>query len=174
MSFGLEHGNEKFRAEVLGRKMTNDVLREAFKVASESGVPFCVNNIIGFPGETRELVFDTIELNREIAATNMMSSIFMPFHGTPLHRLSVERGYIDEDTICPSNNEGAILNMSSMSKDEIMGLSHTFVLYARFPKSRWPEIRLAEAPTEKGREILRKLREEYKETYMPKTMLGRE
>lgn len=174
LSFGLEHGNEKFRSEVIGRKMSNDTLRQAFKITEESGVPFNVNNIIGFPGETRELVFDTIELNREISAASMSCSIFMPYHGTVLHRLAVAQGYISDDTICPSNNDEAIMNMSSMGRDEIMGLSRTFVLYARFPKSRWPEIHLAEAPTDEGRGILKRLRQEYTETYMPKQSILRD
>jgi hypothetical protein len=152
--------------------MSNDTLREAFKITRESGVPFNVNNIIGFPGETRDLVFDTIELNREIGAKSMSCSIFMPYHGTALHRLSVARGYIGDDTICPSNNDEAIINMSSMTKDEIMGLSRTFVLYARFPKDRWSEIRLAEQPTEEGRRTLQRLRKEYVETYLPKSSLS--
>lgn len=57
------------------------------------------------------------------------------------------------------------MNMSSMSKEEIMGLRRTFVLYARLPKSRWPEIHLAEKPTEEGNKMLEKLRKEYLETY---------
>lgn len=174
LSFGLEHGNEKFRSEVIGRKMSNDTLRQAFNITEASGIPFNVNNIIGFPGETRELVFDTIELNREVPAASMSCSIFMPYHGTMLHQSAVAQGYISDDIICPSNNDEAIMNMSSMSKEEIMGLSHTFVLYARFPKSRWPEIRLAEALTDEGRAILKKLQQEYMEIYIPKKSILRD
>ena len=32
----------------------------------KSGIVFSLNLIIGFPGETRELIFDTIELNRKM------------------------------------------------------------------------------------------------------------
>jgi hypothetical protein len=166
----LEHGNEQFRAEVVGRKMDNSLLKQAFRATEDEGVPFNVNNIIGFPGESRDLVFDTIEINREIAALSMSCSIFMPYHGTALHRLSVQKGYIADDTICPSNNDEAIMNMSSMSKGEIMGLSRTFALYARFPKSRWAEIKEAEANTERGNALFAQLREEYKKTYMSKTV----
>jgi len=167
ISFGLEHGNEKFRKEVVGRAMTNQLLKDAFAVVADSGVPFSVNNIIGFPGETRDLVFDTIEINRFTKAQSMSCSIFMPYQGTALHRLAVKEGYIENDTICPSNNDEAIMNMSSLSKPEIMGLRSTFPLYVRFPKDRWPEIRLAEAPTEEGKAKLEELRKEFQSIYMP-------
>ena len=167
MSFGLEHGNEKFRREVVGRNMSNQLLMDAFNLVADMGVPFSVNNIIGFPGETRDLVFDTIELNRHTKAQSRSCSIFMPYQGTALHRLSVQRGYIPPDTICPSNNDEAIMNMSPLSKEEIMGLLHTFALYVGFPKSRWPEIRLAEAQTEEGNQKLEELRREYVATFIP-------
>lgn len=170
ISFGLEHGNESFRAEVVNRRMSNKILFDAFRATREIGVPFNVNNIIGFPGETRDLVFDTIELNRQIGAASMSCSIFMPYHGTDLHRLALERGYITTDTICPSNNDEAIMNMSSMSRAEIMGLAKTFVLYVRFPKNRWSEIALAEKNTVEGRAKLEALRAEYREQYLLKTV----
>lgn len=170
ISFGLEHGNERFRAEVVNRKMTNQLLYDAFQATREAGMPFNVNNIIGFPGETRDLVFDTIDLNRRIGAASMSCSIFMPYHGTALHRLSVERGYIAPDTICPSNNDAAIMNMSSMSREEIMGLARTFVLYVRFPKERWPEIAMAEKDTPEGREKLEELRAEYRARFLSGTV----
>lgn len=167
ISFGLEHGNEKFRREVVGRNMSNQLLIDAFAVVADAGLPFSVNNIIGFPGETRDLVFDTIEINRHTKAQSMSCSIFMPYQGTALHRLSVKKGYIPDDTICPSNNDEAIMNMSTLSKKEITGLRRTFAMYVRFPKSRWPEIRLAEDQTEEGDRKLEELRREYVETFIP-------
>jgi radical SAM superfamily enzyme YgiQ (UPF0313 family) len=170
ISFGLEHGNAKFRAEVVNRRMSNQLLLDAFGETARVGMPFNVNNIIGFPGETRDLVFDTIELNRQIGAASMSCSIFMPYHGTALYELAVKEGFITEDTICPSNNDEAIMNMSSMSREEIMGLARTFVLYVRFPKSRWPEIRLAERNTPEGKAKLEELRAEYRKEFSMKTV----
>ncbi len=167
ISFGLEHGNEKFRKEVVGRAMSNQLLIDAFAVVADSGVKFSVNNIIGFPGETRDLVFDTIEINRHTKAESRSCSIFMPYQGTALHRLSVKQGYIPEDSICPSNNDEAIMNMSTLSKEEIMGLRSTFPLYVGFPKDRWSEIRLAEAQTEAGDRKLKELRAEFLANYAP-------
>ncbi len=167
ISFGLEHGNEKFRADVIDRKCSNEAMIKAFRIVNECGVPLTVNNIIGFPYETRDLVLDTIELNRQFHANSRSASIFMPYQGTALHALSVKEGFIQNDTICPSNNERAVMNMSSMSKDEIMGMSQTFAFYVAFPKDRWGEIREAEAQTPHGQMHRDALRKEYIATYHP-------
>ena len=60
IAYGVECGNEEFRGRVLLRKMTNKSLINKFKIISNSGIPFSVNNIVGFPGEDRELIFDSI------------------------------------------------------------------------------------------------------------------
>lgn len=167
MSFGLEHGNEQFRKEVVGREMSNQLLIDAFALVANTGIPFSVNNIIGFPDETRDLVFDTVRLNQHARAQSRSCSIFMPYQGTALHRLAVRRGYIQEDSICPSNNDEAFMNMSSLSREEIMGLRRTFPLYVGFPEPRWPEIREAEADTDEGKRKLEELRKEFLATHMP-------
>jgi radical SAM superfamily enzyme YgiQ (UPF0313 family) len=75
IAFGMEHGNERFRAEVVARKYKNSVAIDVMQIPHEYGVPFSVNNIIGFPDETRELSFDTIEINRAINPDQMSCSI---------------------------------------------------------------------------------------------------
>ncbi|MEK6840366.1 MAG: radical SAM protein, partial [Nanoarchaeota archaeon] len=66
ISFGLEHGNEQFRREKMDRHISNESMIEKSKIVARVGVPYSVNVIIGNPNETRELVFDTINLNREL------------------------------------------------------------------------------------------------------------
>lgn len=173
ISFGLEHGNEDFRRSTISRDYTNADFIRRMQIVADYGMSFNVNNIVGFPDETRELVFETIELNRALPpALSMLCNIFMPFHGTVLHQVAVERGFIPPDGICPSNNDDAILNMSSMSRREITALSKVFSLYVRFPKPRWPEIRRAEASTDEGRKILARLRAEYQESFLTNSVIA--
>ena len=70
ISFGLEHGNEGFRKKLLRRDWKNGPIIDALKIPVHYGVPFSVNNITGFPTETRELAMDTVELNRYIDSHN--------------------------------------------------------------------------------------------------------
>ena len=56
----IQHLCEEFRKKHLNRMMSNSVITKALKLVSSFEIPFSVNNIIGFPFETRELVFDTL------------------------------------------------------------------------------------------------------------------
>ena len=69
------------------------------------------NNIIVFPDESRELVFDT---------KNAFS--YPLFHGTSLHKLCLERGYITNEFNPGSLNVDIPLGMPQLSREEIDGL----------------------------------------------------
>jgi len=50
----------------------NKKMIEASEILAEVKIPLTVNNIIGFPYETRDLVFDTIELNRQFGQAKIL------------------------------------------------------------------------------------------------------
>ena len=167
MGFGVEHGNEKYRKEVIDRAYTNELVINKMKIPSELGVEFSVNNIVGFPDETRELAFDTIELNRNIKSDTMSCSIFAPFCGTELRTMAVARGYLHPDTICPSTSDDTVMDMPPpyFSSYQLKALRRVFAMYVKFPKSRWREIQKAEALTPEGDEVWARLREEFVQTF---------
>jgi len=162
ITFGLEHGNEDFRRDVVKREYSNDDAIKKIKTVEELGITFSINNIIGFPDETRELAFDTIELNRQFNSDNTSCSILVPFHGTELHDLCVKKGYLDPNVICAVSNSGeSLLNMPQWDKKDITRLRDVFAMYIKFPKNRWPEIKEAETNIE----LRETLREEFVKTY---------
>ncbi len=165
MAIGIEHGNEEFRRKVLKRHMTNELIIKNLKILNEEGIPFSVNNIMGFPYETRELTFDTIELNRQINADSINGYSFSPFHGTPLRDISEKEGYISPDLIARSVTRPTMLDMPQYLPEQIEGMRRCFVLYIKLPKDRWPEIEKAEKLTSEGDRIWNKLREEARQYF---------
>lgn len=162
LTVGIEHGNEEFRRNVVRRFYTNEQVLEGARILHKYNVPFGANNICGFPDETPELFMDTVELNRQLDADNNACSIFMPFYGTYLRQLSVEKGYLkDPDIIAPINIETSVLDMPQFTKEQILGKSRNFNLYVHFPKSRWAQIEQAEKLTPEGNKIWEELRREY-------------
>ena len=168
MNIGIEHGNYDYRRNYLKRNVKDDVQIRAFEIASQHKYNSCANSIIGMPDETRDLIFDTINFVRKlpdnIDATGAF--IFAPFHGTPLRDLAIKKGYIKEDLICTSSitNE-SLLKMPTISTDEIHGLARTFSFYTKFPKERWPEIKIAEKNDSTGNKMMEKLGKEFDSTY---------
>ena len=145
ISFGMEHGNEEFRRNMAKRDYSNEDAIRLMKVPADLGIPFQVNNIVGLPDETRELAFDTIELNRHFDSDSVMCSTFIPFHGTELRKYSEEKGYIKPGVICSVHNaDESTLTMPQWEKADIARLRDVFAMYVKFPKDRWPEIERAE------------------------------
>ena len=124
-----------------------------------------MNNIIGFPGETRDLIFDTIELNRQLGTDSVNAYIYTPYRGTAMYADAERKGYIDLDAETNSIITGSILNLEHLTKDEILGLVRTFSLYVKFPKEEWPKIELAEKFSPEGDAAFAELSKLYYERF---------
>ena len=158
---GIEHGNEKYRSNMLKRHYTNENLLKSLKILSDNKISFSVNTIVGFPDETYDLAMDTVELCRQIEGwDDCKTSIFQPYYGSPLREYCIKKGYISKDLLCTDYTDVSLMTMPNFSKEEISGLYRTFVLYLRLPKDRWPEVKIAENFTPEGNEMFEKLRQE--------------
>lgn len=166
LAVGIEQGNEEFRYNKLNRRVSNETYINAIKCLEKTDIKVSVNNIVGFPDETRELVFDTINLNRCFNVYQINAYYFTPYHGTALREYCVQKGYINDDTQTINITKDTVLNMPSMSADEIRGLVRTFTLYVRFPIERYPEIARAEKFDDEGNRVFKKLQAEYWEKYL--------
>ena len=168
MNFGIEHGNPEYRRNVLKRPTTNERMIEAFRMTSGKKYSVAGDLMIGMPDENRDLIFDTINFMRKLPNNVDATGAFIwaPYHGTPLGELAIEKGYIDKDVIASiSNTAYSMLNMPSISKEEITGLAKTFSYYVKFPKDRWGDIRKAEESNAAGLEMHSKLGKEFDEKY---------
>ena len=158
VSFGIEHGNAEFRKKYLARSVSNEKIIKSLKIVNHVGIPYSVNNIIGFPYETRELAFDTIRLNLEIDADDRNAYPFTPFHGTPLRKVCDDLDFTKPDQLVQSLvADGSVLDMPQFRKKEVSGLCKTFNLYLNLPENMWTEIRKAEEDTEAGNKKFREL-----------------
>lgn len=159
MQFGIEHGNEEFRKKILNRHITNKAMLMALKTVEKHEIPYTVNNIIGFPGENRELVFDTIDFNRQVSPKTMNCYMFTPYHGTPLWKYCVEKGLLDPEAKTKQLLGGADIKYEHITREELLGLQRTFSLYARLPESYFEKIKIAEKFDEAGNTMFQELRQ---------------
>ena len=172
ISFGVECGNPDFRQKVLLRKPSNQEIIDSFKTIHNSGIAFSVNLIIGFPGETRELVMETVELVKQIHGYDTITvSIFTPYRGTVLQKIAVKNGWLDKDHITIHTTSSSVLNMPApyLSSNDIDGLMKTIPLSVYFPKSEWENIRKGEEDNEEGIKILNYYTKIYKDNFLKNT-----
>lgn len=165
MQFGIEHGNEEFRAKMLNRYCSNKNMLEGIRIVEKHKIPYTVNNIIGFPHETRELIFDTINFNRKLHPKTINCYMFTPYRGTSLRDYCVKQGFLDKDASTMQALDGADYHYDTITKKELYGLQRTFSLYARFPKNEFDLIKKAEQFDAEGNTVFRKLSELYYERF---------
>jgi len=163
VSVGLEHGSEKVRMKLLKKSLPNKKVYEGFEVLAKYNIRPTVNSMMGLPDETRSEIFETIEINREISKIlkgnhNLNVFTFVPFSGTQLRNICIEKGYVDKDApISFSFYKESMLTMPSLSKKEIAGLEKTAPLYIGLDKKYWPDIKIAEKDDEEGQDMFEKL-----------------
>lgn len=166
MSIGVECGNEEFRKNKLKRFGSNEEILRSMEILKKSRIPFSINNMIGFPDETRELIFETIDFNRQLSGYDSLTvSIFTPYHGSKLREEAIQKGYLDPEAMTTHTTASSLLNMPQLSREAIDGLMKTFAMYVGFPKKWWPHIEKAEKSTPEGQKIFTKLKEIYQKVY---------
>lgn len=152
MSLGVESGSERILYDVCNRRTPKDRIRNAFALLHERNVRTAAFFLIGFPYETREEIFETIELCREIKPTVSSVSIFQPLPGQDLRELCIKEGYITGNEPQISFTEGSVLKMPQITADEILNLRRTFMLYATLPKEYFSDIEACEKDYERNRD----------------------
>ncbi len=94
---GVECGNEQYRREMLGRQISNQEIIKRLKLVKEYGISVLSLNIIGLPFETREMVFETIELNKQAEVTHTFVSLYCPLPATKLFDVCVQHDLFIKD-----------------------------------------------------------------------------
>jgi len=92
--FGIESGDEEYRARMLGRKMTNEQVIRAADNCRKAGIFRLTFNIVGAPLETAANMRKTLELNRRIAPEFFFFFPYIPLRGTPLYKIAEKQGLL--------------------------------------------------------------------------------
>lgn len=164
VSFGIESGNEEFRRRRLNRNISNEKLLYYFDMINENGISYSINCIIGFPYETREMIFDTIRLAKLIKGYDSITvSIFTPYRGTVLREQAIEEGWLDPDALTVHTTATSMLKMPYLTARQLDGLIRVFPLYVEFNESVWPQLEKAEFFEPEGDKILGEYSKIYKE-----------
>ena len=115
---GLEAGNQELRKEVLGRNISNNEVIELFDLAKQVGIKTFSFNMIGIPGETKQTIQETIDLNAKIKPDFMQVTAFYPYPETLLGQKCIEQGLITKDHIDCYMDE-SVLELPGLSSSQI-------------------------------------------------------
>lgn len=122
IDFGVESGNEEIRREVMKRRMTNEEILEATRMAKSVGLQVKTYNMVGMPEETPEKHRDTIRLNQQIKPDVASIAVFYPYPGTSIYDMCLAKGYLHPDESLPENyvsRRQSVLTLPGFSKGQI-------------------------------------------------------
>jgi len=94
--FGIESGSEYVRNTIMNRNISEKQIVKAFSFCRKYEIESVALNIIGVPGETNDMIWDTIRLNRKIKPTDSGINIFYPYKGTVLGDYCFSNDLVDE------------------------------------------------------------------------------
>ena len=132
IQFGVESGNDYIRNVVMDRDMPRETIVNAFKLADKYGIETSALNVIGAPGETKEMLMDTVKLNREINPTaSSAANIFYPYKGTPLGDKSFEEGLVNIEKYNDFTNE---------RRESVMNYPEKWLQTLKYYRANWENI----------------------------------
>jgi len=94
--YGLEGADPAYRELMLGRKMSNDQIREGVELLHRHGILAQSYNILNLPGEGFPAALETLRFNQELKNDFVVASLFQPFPGTELFAKLLAEGKIEE------------------------------------------------------------------------------
>lgn len=91
--FGVESGSEKI-LDKMHKKINREQVRSAFKMAQKAGMMTIASAVIGFPGETEETAWETINFINSLNPDDIGCYIATPYPGTPMYEEVVKNGWL--------------------------------------------------------------------------------
>lgn len=137
VGIGIEAGNDTIRNEVLKKRENRDTIVSAFRSARTAGIKTYSFNMVGIPGETRETIMETVEVNRLAQADVVQVTIFAPFKGTALRDICEREGYLREEPVRDYYTR-TFLELPTLSPAALEAYHKLFWFYCRVPRAFFP------------------------------------
>jgi len=97
VTIGLESGNAEMRNNILKKDISNETYLLAARFIKENGIKLRTSNIIFLPGETIEMGFETLWLNKKMKVNYAWVYPLQPYPGTEIYQYAVENGFLDKE-----------------------------------------------------------------------------
>ncbi len=92
---GIESGNQRV-LNLIGKDITLEQVRDTVKILRRNKMYWSGFFMFGFPTETEDEAFDTLDFLKELKPDWANMSIFTPYPGTILYNLAKEKGIVSE------------------------------------------------------------------------------
>jgi magnesium-protoporphyrin IX monomethyl ester (oxidative) cyclase len=121
ITMAIESGDQEVLSRLIKKPLKLEQVREVNRAARELGIFRVAYLIIGFPGETRAQIANTIAFTRELKLDNCVIFIYNPLPGSDLFKECLNRGYISEDSFFETGNQyfSSVINSEQWTAEEL-------------------------------------------------------
>ncbi len=121
ITVAVESGDEEVLKKIVKKPVDLKRTQEMVKVIKKLGIETSGYFIIGFPGETRQQIMNTINYARSLELDRCYIFIFTPLPGTPLAQLAFEKGLLKSDYDFENANNYFLprIKLSEVEPDEL-------------------------------------------------------
>ncbi|MCB9797996.1 MAG: radical SAM protein [Alphaproteobacteria bacterium] len=148
---GIESASER-TIDILDKSLTREQIVEGCRMASAAGLQPHLTLMVGYPWETREDAYETLELARTLMheglAHHLQATVVMPYPGTPLFDLCQRNGWIrfDETEYERYDMTEPVCVLTDMDQEEVVQMAGQFYKLYLHPRFLWHQLRDMRSP----------------------------
>ncbi len=122
--FGIESGSDRILKSIQ-KGMSRDLIRKKVEEVNSFGIPWLGFFIMGYPGETKEDILETLHFMKELDPPAAEINLFNPLPGTPIWNELEGKGLVDGDMDFSQYSQSSLKNyfLSGLSQEEFEGLA---------------------------------------------------
>ena len=103
-NIAIESGSEYVQRKIITKNCNLKRAKEVVKYLRDRGVTTRCYFVLGFPGETREFMQETVDFAKEIQCDWAQFSIAVPLRGTVMHQQFIESGCVKDNAAVWGNS----------------------------------------------------------------------
>jgi anaerobic magnesium-protoporphyrin IX monomethyl ester cyclase len=125
ISFGVESGCQRI-LDAVHKKVSIEQCERAIKWAKDEGIFVAVSTIVGYPGETKESMKQTLDLIHRIEPDDVWLCLATPYPGTELRALLEKMGWKMSSDWTLYNTMNPVFENPTLPAEEISNMRKTF------------------------------------------------
>jgi len=119
--FGVESGAQPV-LDAMRKGITPAQTIKAFKMAKEAGLMTVAGVVLGFPGETKETIRETVKFIERLKPGDVGYYIATPYPGTPLYEQVVREGRLKTHDFNRFDTATPVFDLGTMTGEELREL----------------------------------------------------
>lgn len=133
VSLAIESGNQRVVSKIMRKPISLRTVPALVKKIREIGMDARGFFIIGYPGETKENIRETIDFARKIELDWAYFFAFAPLPHTPIYDVCIEKGYLRKEDFDPIRSfYSAVLKTPEFSPEEVVQLREEAIVDVNF------------------------------------------